>query len=177
MSWRLDPLNTSLVIIDLQEKLVPVLREPQNFITKVKTAIEVAKLFSLPIFFTEQLPDKLGPTIAPIREALPSFIKPLSKSEFSAAPCLPHELSRNILLVGCETHVCVRQTAYDLRAQGKSVYLLADAVSSRFLLDHQLALQEMQQDKILITTLETVSWELTRQADTDLFRKVLSLLK
>ena len=177
MSWRLDPLNTSLVMVDLQEKLVPILRESQNIITKAKTVIEVAKLFSLPIFFTEQLPDKLGPTIAPLREILPNFIKPLSKSEFSASPCLPHELTRNILLMGCETHVCIRQTAYDLRARGKSVYLLADAVSSRFLLDHQLALQEMQQDKILITTVETVTWELVRQANTDIFRKILPLLK
>ena len=177
MSWRLDPLNTSLVMIDLQEKLVPILRESQSIVAKAKTVIEVAKLFSLPIFFTEQLPDKLGATITPLQEALPSFIKPLSKSEFSASPCLPHELTRNILIMGCETHVCIRQTAYDLRARGKNVYLLADAVSSRFLLDHQLALQEMQQDKILVSTVEAISWELVRQAGTDLFRNVLKILK
>ena len=178
MSWRLDPLNTALIIIDFQEKLIPILHESQCVIPKAKKIIEIAKLFSLPIFFTEQLPEKLGPTVPVIREALPNFIQPLTKSEFSAAGCLPiQQLPKNLIIIGCETHVCVRQTAYDLRAKGKNIYLLADALSSRHLLDHQLALNEMQQDKILITTVETVSWELVRQANTDMFRKVLSLLK
>lgn len=178
MSWRLDPKNTGLIIIDLQEKLVPILREPQQLIAKAKTFIEVAKIFSMPTFYTEQLPKKLGPTIAQIKEALPSFIKPLEKSTFSAVGCLPVEkLPQNLIILGCETHVCVRQTAYDLRAKGKNIYLLVDALSSRYLLDHQLALDEMQQDKILISTVETISWELVQQAETDLFKQVLALLK
>lgn len=177
MSWRLDPQTTGLVIIDLQEKLVPVLREPQRLIEKARTFIEVAKIFSLPIFFTEQIPEKLGRTIAPIREALPNFIKPLSKTEFSAVNCLPAQLPKVLILMGCETHVCVRQSAYDLRAKGKTVYLLADAISSRHNLDHQMAIHEMQQDKILVSTVETMSWELVREAGTDIFRKVLSILK
>jgi nicotinamidase-related amidase len=177
MSWRLTPKETGLIIIDFQEKLVPILHEKEKVIKKALALIEIAKIFQLPIFFTEQLPGKLGETIPEIKNVLPTFIQPLAKSEFSAIHCLPEELPRHLLLVGCETHVCVRQTAYDLREEGKSVYLIADATSSRQLLDHQLAVHEMQQDKIIVSTVETISWELVQKAGTDLFRKVLAILK
>ncbi|MBX7157909.1 MAG: isochorismatase family protein [Verrucomicrobiae bacterium] len=177
MSWRLTPKEAGLIIIDLQEKLIPILHEKEKVIQKTRALIEVAKIFHLPIFFTEQLPEKLGATIPEIKNALPNFIQPLAKSEFSALHCLPEELPRHLLIAGCETHVCVRQTAYDLREEGKSVYLIADATSSRQPLDHELAIHEMQQDKIIVTSVETISWELVQKAGTDLFRQVLAILK
>ena len=70
MSWRLDPKQTGLLIIDVQERLTPVVWESEKLVKRIVCAIAVARLFGLPIFLTEQVPAKLGPTVAALRDAL-----------------------------------------------------------------------------------------------------------
>ena len=180
MSWRLDPRSTGLLVIDVQERLLPVMAGPDALLKKTVAAIEVARLFGLPIFHTEQAPEKLGPTVAPIRAALAGNALPTrTKREFSASPCFASdELPATLLLAGIETHVCVRQTVFDLRERGHDVYLLADAVGSRAEADHRLALHEMREvARARITTVETVAWELLGRAEGDVFKALLVLLK
>ena len=180
MSWRLDSKQTALLIIDVQERLTPVIWESARMVKAVVSAVSIAQLFGLPIFVTEQVPHKLGTTVAPIRQALgDTALAARSKSVISAGPSFePGELPATILAVGIETHVCVRQTVFDLRERGHAVWILADAVSSRAELDHRLALHELREiGGARISTVETVAWELLERAEGETFKTLLALLK
>ena len=180
MSWRLDPAHTALLVIDVQEKLIPVMTGAEALVKKLVTAIAVARQFGLPVFHTEQAPDKLGPTIAPVREALGADAPtPRLDLAFSKAGCFAEgELPTTLLVVGIEAHVCIRQTAFDLRERGHAVYLLADAVSSRSESDRRLALHELREIAgARVTTVETVAWELQGRAEGEEFRKLLKVVK
>jgi len=176
MNWRLEPETTGLLVIDVQEKLLPAIAESERVVKKIGDMIKIAKLLTLSVFVTEQVPEKLGPTIQPLRDLMPDFER-MEKHEFSAAGTLRFNLPKHLLVVGLETHVCVRQTVYDLRQKETVVYVLADAVSSRSLSDYNLAIAEMRQDKVLISSVEAVCWELLGSADHPKFREALAILK
>lgn len=176
MGWRLEPEKTGVVIIDVQEKLLPAIAGSDRITAKAAQIARVAGVFGLPVFLTEQAPQKLGRTVAPVRSALPGCT-PIPKTAFSAAEVLPPGMPKCLLLAGIETHVCLRQTVYDLRARDHTIYVLADAAGSRSPMDHDIALAEMQTDDVLIASVESVSWELLRSADNPLFGQVLDILK
>ena len=180
MSWRLPSSQAALLVIDVQARLAPVVKNAEAVVKRAADAVRVARLFGLPVFHTEQAPEKLGETVAPVREALGGDASPARlRLTFSKADCFADgELPPSLLVVGIETHVCVRQTVFDLRERGHTVYLLADAVSSRSETDHRLALHEMREVAgARITTLEAVSWEMLRRAEGDTFRALLKILK
>ena len=180
MSWRLNPSETGLLVIDVQERLVPAMTESAALVKRVVDGVQVARLFGLPVFHSEQVPAKLGPTVAPVLAALGDAAPPArTKHRFSAAGCFgPDELPPTLLIAGIETHVCVRQTVFDLHARGHTIYLLADAVASRAESDHRLALHELRERaRARVTTLETVAWELLGGAEGEPFRKLLAILK
>jgi len=176
MSWRLDPSALGVVVVDVQEKLVPAVADGARVVRKSADLLALAALFQLPAWVTEQVPEKLGPTVAALKLA-DRGLAPLAKQTFSAAPVLPPGLPKTLLVAGVETHVCVRQTVYDLRLAGHTVYLVGDAVSSRHPLDHELALAEMRRDGVLVASLEALAWELTGGAGAPIFRQVLAILK
>ena len=180
MSWRINADECALLIIDVQERLAPVMTHSAAVIKRVADAVKVARLFHVPVFHTEQAPEKLGGTVAPIREALGADAPPPRlRLEFSKAGCFDQgELPVSLVVVGIETHVCVRQTVFDLRARGHAVYLLADAVSSRSETDHRLALHELREIAgARVTTLEAIAWEMLGRAEGDVFKKLLAILK
>ncbi|MCC6356178.1 MAG: isochorismatase family protein [Verrucomicrobiae bacterium] len=176
MSWRLDPKKTAVAIIDIQEKLLPAISGGQRLAAKAAQIARIADLFGIPILITEQVPAKLGPTVATVRDAMRDP-NPLPKVTFSAAPVLPLDMPKCVLVAGIETHVCVRQTVYDLRVRGHDVYVLADAVGSRAATDHEIALEELRSDKVLISSVEAVAWELLGSADSPQFRQAFAILK
>ncbi len=179
-SWRLDPKQTALLVIDVQERLLPVVREPARLVQAIGSAIAVARLFELGIFLTEQVPAKLGRTseavLAAFGEKAPAI---RTKTVISAALCFEAgELPATVLVAGLETHVCVRQTVFDLRERGHAVYVLADAVSSRGELEHRLALHELREIAgARITTVETVAWEFLERAEGNTLKALLRILK
>ena len=179
MSWRLQTTACALLVIDVQARLAPAMTRSEAVGKRVADSVRVARLFGIPVFHTEQAPDKLGATVAPIVEALGTDVPlPRLLLEFSKAGCFePGELPQHLLVVGIETHVCVRQTVLDLIGRGHAVLLLADAVSSRSESDHRLALHELREAGAKITTLETVSWELLGRAEGETFKKLLAILK
>ena len=129
--------NPYLVVIDVQEKLFPVINEKETFLEKLKILIKGFQLFDLPIILTEQVPEKLGPTVEPIKSLLPDT-KPIIKSSFSCAADAGFSLKANymtdcegVVLAGIETHVCIYQTERDLIHRGQHVEVVTDAVSSR----------------------------------------------
>lgn len=180
MSWRLDPRQTALLIIDVQERLLPVIHEHAALARKIVHAIRVAKLFGVPVMHTEQAPTKIGPTVAPVLAALGQDAPPARlKHDLSAAPVFaPGELPAAVLVAGIETHVCVRQSVFDLHERGHAVYLLADAVGSRSAEDHRLAVHEMREHAARrVTSVEAFAWELLGSAQGDTFKRLLAILK
>ncbi len=168
--------QTGILIIDLQEKLIPAIHEGAKVVRQVRRLVEFAQLLQLPVLVTEQLPQKLGPTVPELR-TIESWPIPLSKSTFSAAPILPGSLPKFLLVVGVETHVCIRQTVFDLTQKKQDLCIVGDAVGSRNPIDHDLALSEMRSLGIRIASLEAIAFEMLGSAEHPLFRSALAIFK
>ncbi|MBV8522160.1 MAG: isochorismatase family protein [Acetobacteraceae bacterium] len=108
--------QSALMLIDFQERLVPAIDGGQAVVAQAQHLAQAARLLGVPVLATEQLPDRLGPTVAPLRD-LPLAVIP--KAEFDAwraanvRSALPPDRA-TIVLAGCEAHVCVLQTAFGL---------------------------------------------------------------
>lgn len=176
MSWRLKISDTGLLIVDVQEKLVTAVKEPADWVDKVEILVKSAKLLDIPVAITEQAPAKLGKTAPAIQQAAGKVV-PSSKNAFSAVEAGKALGRKRILVAGCEAHVCVRQTVYDLRLKEVQPVLVADAVGSRAESDRQLALQEMRQDGIVIASTEAVLFELLETAEHPKFKEIQALVK
>ena len=176
MSWRLRPADTGLLVVDVQEKLVAAVKEPADWVERVEILVKAAKLLEVPVAITEQVPAKLGKTLPAILQAA-GKVSPVSKTQFSAAEAGKNLGKKRVLVAGCETHVCVRQTVYELRLREVQPVLVADAVGSRNDSDRQLALQEMRHDGIVVTTTEAVLFELLETAEHPKFREIQALIK
>ncbi len=176
MSWRLKISETGLLVVDVQEKLVAAVKEPADWVQKVEILVKAVKLLEIPVAISEQVPAKLGKTVSAIQEAA-GKVAPSSKSVFSAVAAGKALGKKRVLVVGCEAHVCVRQTVYDLRQKEVQPVLVADAVGSRREMDRQLALQEMRQDGIVIASTEAVLFELMETAEHPKFKEVQGLVK
>jgi nicotinamidase-related amidase len=178
----LDRDRTVLVLIDVQERLFPLVHENQRVLERIDLLLSAAKLLNVPLLLTEQYPRGLGNTLEAVRCILPE-VEPLVKIDFScvSAPGFKERLSSlrrdQILLAGIEAHICVAQTALDLAAAGGKVFVAADAVSSRRASDLQFALQRMDRSGLVITTSEAVVFEWLRRAGTEEFKSLQPKIK
>jgi len=175
--------NTALLVIDVQGKLAEVVHGHEKTLKHIHYFIKASEVFSLPILWSEQAPDKIGETISSLKELLYPALKPIHKRSFSCYDCpefverLEFINKRKILMTGIETHVCVYQTARDLHAHGYQVHLIADAVSSRHQFDHDMAVARMRDEGIIITTTEMAMCELLKTADSPKFKEIMTYLK
>ena len=176
MSWRLKCSETGLLVVDVQEKLVAAVKEPADWAERVEILVKAAKLLEIPVAITEQVPAKLGKTVAGIVQAA-GKVSPVAKSVFSAMEAGRALGRKKVLVAGCEAHVCVRQTVYDFRQKEVQPVLVADAVGSRKDSDRQLALQEMRHDGIVIASTEAVLFELLETAEHPKFKEIQALIK
>lgn len=175
----LDRNDCVLVIIDIQEKLLPVMWEKERVMDNSLRLAKFASVIDLPVVVTEQ--DKLGPTIEPLREALAEY-DPIAKISFDCFGCEPFaeriaELGRHtLLLCGIESHICVAQTALT-GLDAHEVHLISDAASSRVEHNWRIAQRRLDGAGATITSTEMVIYELLRAAGTDEFRATLPLVK
>jgi nicotinamidase-related amidase len=180
--FTLDRAETALVIVDVQERLAVVMEERQQVLDNCRRLIEGAKILDLPVAVTEQYPKGLGPTEEELRGALLSY-EPFEKITFSCCgePAFNSALEalgrKKILLAGMETHVCVLQTGLDLLRQGYVVHLVGDAVCSRDRENRKVGLELLRDAGAVITSTETVLFQLLGRAGTDEFKAVSKLVK
>lgn len=171
-----------LILVDVQEKLTPLVHESDKFLSHCLWLIEAATMLDIPIIVAEQYPKGLGHTVPALKAALPADTPIISKTTFSCAQDKNwvnqlRKMDRSqIVLMGIETHVCVLQTAIDLLQEDLDVYVVADAVAARHKEDHKYALDRMHGEGVVITTREMVVFEWLKQSDTDIFRKVSKAL-
>lgn len=182
---RLSRDHTILVIIDVQEKLLPAIDGAKELTRNVERLIRGAHVLGVPVIVTEQYVKGLGATVDPLRRALEetSGYRAVEKSCFSAHGCeafvaqLAALERRQVLVAGVEAHVCVYQTVLDLLAGGYEVTLLADAVSSRTAENKAIALQRMTAEGAKLSSTEMALFELTVISGTDEFRAISRLVK
>lgn len=177
---RLSASTTTLLVVDIQEKLLPAIPAATSLVRNVEFLLDVARLVGVDVRVTEQYPQGLGPTIARLATKLPTD-RPAKRS-FSCcgAPGLTSSLEPHrpwILLVGMETHVCVSQTALDLLHLGYRVTVAVDAVAARFRIDHDTALERLRGAGVILTTVEAVAFEWVGSSEHAEFRTFSRLVQ
>jgi len=170
-----------LVVIDVQDKLLRNTLDWEETLERIKTCIKVAKIFGLPLLFTEQYPAGLGPTNGSLKELVEEWA-PIEKVWFSAlgspfADKLEETGRKQIALCGIETHVCILQTCHEALQQDYSVWLIEDACSSRSERDHDSAVNSMEKAGAEIGCTERFLFEVARKAGTDEFKEAQKLIK
>ena len=175
----IDREDSALVVIDVQEKLLPAMHHHQAMLAAGVMVAGFARLIGLPVVVTEQ--EKLGPTVPPLASALPEF-EPIMKIEFDS--CLRPEFRdalaalgrKNVIVFGIESHVCVTQTVLSLLPD-YNVHVVGDAVSSRTEGNREVAIGRMRDAGAVVTSAEMVIFELLKKAGTDEFRETLKMVK
>ncbi|MEJ2314709.1 MAG: hydrolase [Nitrospirota bacterium] len=171
-----------LLVVDIQERLAFVMEHRAQVTARAALLIEAAKLMGIPVVTTEQYPRGLGPTVAEIREALPPGA-PVEKLSFSCCgePSFLEALEatgrRKVVLAGMETHICVFQTTLDLLSAGYGVHIPRDAVCSRRKLDWKTGLDLAREAGAVVTSAETVLFQLLGRAGTEEFKKISKMVK
>lgn len=167
--------KSCLILIDVQEKLAPYIKHVDQLIHNCQWLMRLATELDVPLLITEQYVRGLGPTIEPLRKLMPGKTE-IDKLSFSCARDSSFQKhwqlinKKQAVLMGIETHVCVLQTALDLRLMGVDVFVVVDAVGSRHSHDHDYALQRLQQAGVQLVTHEMVFFEWLEQAGTPTFK-------
>ncbi|XP_072767093.1 isochorismatase domain-containing protein 2 [Anoplolepis gracilipes] len=176
--------KTALFICDVQEKFVKAIHEFDKIVQNSTKLINALKLLNVPMLVSEQNPKSLGKTIPEFD--ISGAKGPFAKTQFSMlTPEICKELEtlcfgrkpESIILIGIETHVCVENTAIDLRQNGYEVHTVADCCSSRTQEDRLLALERMRDIGCHITTSENVIFKVLRDANHEQFKDVLAIIK
>jgi nicotinamidase-related amidase len=179
----LDPSQAMLLVIDMQERLMPAIADGERVLARAATMAQAARLLGLPVVLSEQYRKGLGPTVAPLVEALGAGIEPIEKITFGCmgSPELRQALAatgrRQMILCGVETHVCVLRTALEALAEGWQVFLAEDAVGSRRLADRQSALARLAQAGVVPASVEMLVMEALGRAGTEAFKAVQPLVR
>lgn len=179
---RIKRENCTGLIIDIQEKLFPVIAENESLLTRCKILLEGLSILGIQTVFTQQYTKGLGSTLPEITSLYPDF-RYIEKSSFSCPDdpgykSILEESGRNtVIIAGIESHVCVLQTAIDLREQGYFPVVISDCVSSRHLNEKQIALNRFNTEGIRVSTAESVLFELTRYSDAVEFKAISKIIK
>lgn len=171
-----------LLIVDVQEKLLPAMQDPEALTRRCRILLEGARALGVPVLVSEQYPRGLGHTVGELK-AVASDVPVFEKMTFS---CVGHEglldaieeVNRDqIVVAGIEAHICVLQTALDLIEQGAQVHVPADAVASRREDHCRIALERMRASGVVITTVESVLFEMLGIAGTEAFKTISRLVR
>lgn len=179
-STHLSAAESVLLVIDVQEKLMAKIPGADALIRNIAFAIDTARLLEVDVVATEQYPKGLGPTVAPLAQRVPSRPDKLAFSSCAVPNLLDGFRARGrskVVLAGIEAHVCVLNTALDLLAAGFQVYLAADALASRYAIDHEIALRRLGQAGAILTTVETCAFEWMGGSSHPRFKPVSALVQ
>jgi len=179
---RIHQKNSVAVVVDIQERLFPHIYEHKELEQNCQILLSGLQILDIPLIVTEQYPKGLGPTIESIQSVVSAY-EAIDKMTFSC--CADEKFIKilkkfgrhNVILCGIEAHVCVLQTAIDLREMGYQPVVVVDCVSSRKLKDKEVALKRMQQENVLLTSYESILFELCTVAGTDTFKAISRLVK
>ncbi|SSY70107.1 isochorismatase family protein [Alysiella crassa] len=173
--------NTIALVIDIQERLIPAMNDGADFVSKSCQLIKGLNILNIPTIVTEQYPKGLGNTVAAVQD-LTANAPVFEKTQFSALTAdvqaaIDDKKPKNIIVLGCETHVCVLQTVLTLREQGLAVYLPQECLASRTLANKNNALQQMQAVGAVVSNVESVLFQLLGDAKNPAFKEISKLIQ
>jgi nicotinamidase-related amidase len=164
--------SSALLVVDLQERLMPAIAGAADVVENTSRLIQAATRLEVPVTTTEQDPDKLGPTVEPLAALLPA--PAVAKSTFAADLSFP---TTTVVVCGCEAHVCVQSTVLALRESGHDVAVVADAIGSRSPADRDAPVARMRAHGVDVVTTEMVVFEWLGSSRNPAFREVQKLIK
>ena len=166
------------LVVDYQEKLVPVKIEKELLIWHSQILLQGLKILDVPMIITQQYTKGLGTTVEDITAAIGTEAY-VEKISFSAYEQVKEQIQgkKFVIVCGIEAHICVLQTVIDLAAAGYIPVVVEDCISSRKKYDKKIALERMKQEGAMITTTESLLFELLREAGTDTSKKIQRLIK
>jgi len=180
----LDPAQCALIVIDIQQKLLPPIFQKEQLVKNSQILIRLAGILKIPALLTTQYTKGLGPTVPEVASLLPGT-DPIDKQMFS---CFGSDVfcsmikrlpgNRNtVLLCGMESHICVTQTALSALQEGYIVHVASDAVSSRTEWNWKIGLERMKSAGAVISSTEMMMYELLRSSGAPAFKELLPFLK
>ena len=178
--FRLKVEDTALLVVDIQEKLLPKIMQAGEVLRNASFLVNAAKVLGVPVIATEQYPKGLGPTVEPIRGLLTTVWEKKTFSavaEGGALDFLKSDARIKVVVAGIEAHICVMQTVLDLLNQGFHVFVCVDAVSSRYAIDVKIALKRMQQAGAILVTAETCVYEWLETAANPAFKEISTMVQ
>ena len=182
----LKPEHTTLLIVDIQEKLLPTIIQPESLIHHVRLLIETAQTLDIPIVVSEQYPKGLGQTVSSIAGQLSNTAKRFEKVSFGCfgEPSLESHLNSlksegryQVIVCGLEAHVCVSQTVHQLLDAGFEPHVVQDAISSRRPDSLMIGLAKMNQTGAVLTGTEMAMFELVDNSQHPHFKALQALIK
>lgn len=170
--------ETAALVVDYQEKLVPVMREKELLIYHSQILLQGLKILDVPLIITQQYTKGLGMTVENITAAI-GKTEYIEKISFSAYDNVRELIDgkRFVIVCGIESHVCVLQTVIDLASAGYIPVVVEDCIASRKKYDKKIALERMKQEGAIVTTTESLLFELLREAGTETSKKIQRLIK
>lgn len=178
----LRPERAALVVVDLQEKLLPAIPDRDRVLRNSRLLLRLARTLHLPVLLTSQYAKGLGAVVSDVLADTPAAV-PLDKTSFGgfgdeAFSSAVEALSREQLLVcGVETHICVMQTVLGALEKGYEVHVASDAVAARADDNHRVGLARMDRSGAVLSSAEMAIYELLERSDTAAFKAMLPLLK
>ncbi|XP_075864460.1 isochorismatase domain-containing protein 1 isoform X2 [Microcebus murinus] len=178
---NLTPSSTVFFCCDMQERFRPAIKYFGDIISVGQRLLQGARILGIPVIVTEQYPKGLGSTVQEIDLTGVKLVLP--KTKFSMVlPEVEAALAeipgvRSVVLFGVETHVCIQQTALELVGRGVEVHIVADATSSRSMMDRMFALERLARTGIIVTTSEAVLLQLVADKDHPKFKEIQNLIK
>lgn len=182
MERRIRPQDSQILLVDMQEKLLPGIWEKDTLLQRCRLLLRGAALLCQPVMVTHQYAKGLGETEQSLRQLLHPYA-PMDKMSFSCygdaaiAQALKDSGRHTVVLCGIETHICVEQTALDLLDAGYRVVLLADCVGARKVEDSRIALERMRQAGAEVTTCEALLFAWMQRAGTEQFKQFSRMIK
>lgn len=169
-------------MVDVQEKLFPYVENKEELLKNIQLLLKFANIMKIPVLVTEHYPKGLGRTIEEVRSLVPDF-RPIQKTSFSCCgndefvSALGKYDSRQLVVFGIESHICIAQTALDAKAMGYDVHVVTDAISSRTDMNKGIGTEKMRQFGVIMSSTETVLYEIMESKDIKEFKEILPLLK
>lgn len=174
--------DSALLVIDYQERFAPHLPEGKSTVNNIRFLLRGAQIYNIPILVSEQVPDKLGPTVKEIKEVIDDAYwfskKPMSCcGNVGFLEELKNKNIKQIAVCGIEAHVCVQQTTLDLVWNGFQVHVVSDAITSRVLHNKEIGIEKMRGVGAIISSVETVLFEAAYEAGNEEFKRLQQLFK
>lgn len=179
----LDAAKTSLLLIDIQERLLPAMAEKEQVVARSKILLSAARELGLPITVSEQYPKGLGGTVPDLAANDATVFEKLSFSCWRDAAMKAHFIKLHdsgrplIIVAGIEAHVCALQSCIDLANAGFGVFAVADAMSSRKQASADMAFARMRHANVEVVNTEMAVFELLEKAGTAQFKALSAMIK